>query len=133
MYKSFATAILLCLLLTGYAGRAQSPVRDTLRLTLPQAEKIFLDSNLQLLASRYNVDAQRALILQARLWPNPNISIDQGPIIPIYQPDASPSHSNFFYQSESAATLSQLILLAGKRNKQIKLAEANTTLAEYQL
>jgi cobalt-zinc-cadmium efflux system outer membrane protein len=113
-------------------ARAQNPQKDTLKLTIPQAEKIFLENNYQLLAQRYNVDAQRALILQAKLWPNPNFSIDQGPIIPIYDPTSQYPHSNFFYNSELAAGISQLILLAGKRNKQIKLAEANTSLAEYQ-
>src|SRR5450432_2111648 len=48
---------------------------DTMRLALPQAEKMFLDSNLQLLAHRYNIDANKALVIQARLWPNPNFSI----------------------------------------------------------
>lgn len=111
---------------------AQPPQLDTLRLSLPQAEKLFLDSNFQLLAQRYNVDATKALVIQARLWPNPNFSISNGPIIPITQADASPSHSTFFYQSELAAGLSQMILIAGKRNKQVKLAEANVQLSEYQ-
>ena len=129
MYKSLATVILMCSLL---AAHGQAPVRDTLRLTLPQAEKIFVDSNLQLLAQRYNIDVQRALILQAKLWPNPNLSVSQGPLIPIYDPTSQYPHSNFFYHSELSAGVSQLILLAGKRNKQIRIAEANTTLAEYQ-
>ena len=111
---------------------AQPPQRDTLSLTLPQAEKIFVDSNLQLLAQRYNIDVQRALILQARLWPNPNLSVAQGPIIPIYDPNSQYPHSNFFYHNELSAQVSQLILLAGKRNKQIKIATANTKLAEEQ-
>jgi cobalt-zinc-cadmium efflux system outer membrane protein len=132
MYKLFATVILLSLLLAGHTGNGQTPAKDTLRLGLPQAEKMFLDSNLQLLAQRYNIDAQRALILQARLWPNPNFSISQGPLVPIYDPNSQYPHSNFFYHSELSAGVSQLILLAGKRNKQIKLAQANTTLAEYQ-
>src|ERR1700744_4593132 len=51
------------------------PRLDTMRLPLPEAEKIFLDSNLQLLAQRYNIDANKALVIQARLWPNPNFSI----------------------------------------------------------
>lgn len=132
MYKKFATVLLFFALFAGSIGRAQNPIRDTLRLTLPQAEKIFVDSNLQLLAQHYNIDVQRALILQARLWPNPNISIDQGPLIPIYDPTSQYPHSNFFYNNELAAGISQLILLAGKRNKQIRIAEANTTLAENQ-
>lgn len=114
------------------AAHGQAPLRDTLKLTLPQAERIFVDSNLQLLAQHYNIDVQRALILQARLWPNPNLSVSQGPIIPIYDPNSQYPHSNFFYHSELSAGISQLILLAGKRNKQIKIAEANTTLAENQ-
>ena len=44
---------------------------DTLSLTVQQAEKRFLDSNFLLLAAHYNVDAQKALIQQAKLWDNP--------------------------------------------------------------
>src|SRR5271170_4589398 len=57
-----------------FSASAQPP-QDTLRLTLPEAEKMFLDSNLQLLAQRYNIDANQALVIQARLWPNPNFSV----------------------------------------------------------
>ena len=132
MYKSLASAILFCSLFTCVAAHGQAPVRDTLKLTLPQAEKIFVDSNLQLLAQHYNIDVQRALILQAKLWPNPNLQISNGPVIPIYDPSSQYPHSNFFYHSELSAGISQLILLAGKRNKQIRIAEAGTTLAENQ-
>jgi cobalt-zinc-cadmium efflux system outer membrane protein len=132
MYKSLASTILFCSLFTCRTARGQAPIRDTLKLTLPQAEKIFVDSNLQLLAQHYNIDVQRALILQAKLWPNPNLQISQGPAIPIYDPNSQYPHSNFFYHSELSAGISQLILLAGKRNKQIRIAEANTTLAEWQ-
>jgi len=105
---------------------------DTVRLKLADAEKIFLDSNYQLLAQKFNIDAQKALIIQARLWPNPNLSFSRGPIIPIYDPNSQYPHSNFFFHSENSTSLSQLILLAGKRNKQIKLAQANATLSEFQ-
>ncbi|HXB07567.1 MAG TPA: TolC family protein [Puia sp.] len=117
--------------LTGACTSAQPPM-DTVHLSLQSAEKIFLDSNLQLLAQRYNIDANRALVIQARLWPNPNLSYSRGPVIPLYDPNSQYPHSNFFHNSENSAALSQLILLAGKRNKQIKLAQANVTLAEYQ-
>ncbi len=104
--------------------------KDTLRLDLSQAEKIFLDSNLQILAQKYNVDATRALIIQARLWPNPNLNIVQGAYntqthkwFPITGRD----------NSEQAVQLSQLILLAGKIKKQVNIAKTNTLLAEYGL
>jgi outer membrane protein, heavy metal efflux system len=105
---------------------AQVPA-DTLQLKLPEAEKFFLDSNLQLLAQRYNIDAQRALIIQAKLWPNPNFSISHG----LY----SGTLNKFFptgANDETTAGISQLILLAGKRNKQIKIAQENSKLSEYQ-
>lgn len=101
--------------------------QDTMRLRLPEAEKMFLDSNLQLLAQRYNIDVNKALVLQARLWPNPNFSIGHT----LY----SGTLHQFFplgANDESTAGVSQLILLAGKRNKQVKLAQAQVTLTEYQ-
>src|SRR5882724_3718233 len=100
---------------------------DTMDLRLPDAEKMFLDSNLQLLAQRYNVDANRALVIQARLWPNPNFSAGHA----LY----SGALKQFFplgVNDETTFGLSQLILLAGKRNKQVKLARANAVLTEYQ-
>jgi outer membrane protein, heavy metal efflux system len=103
------------------------PVMDTLRLPLPGAEKMFLDSNLQLLAQRYNVDANQALVIQAKLWPNPNFQVGHT----LY----SGALHQFFptgANDETTLGLSQLILLAGKRNKQIKLAQANVQLSQYQ-
>ena len=101
--------------------------QDTLHLPLPEAEKMFLDSNLQLLAQRYNIDANKALVIQARLWPNPNFSIGHT----LY----SGTLNQFFplgSNDETNAGLSQLILLAGKRNKQIRIAQAGVRLTEYQ-
>ncbi len=103
------------------------PAMDTLRLSLPAAEKMFLDSNFQLLAQRYNVDATQALVIQARLWPNPNFQIGHT----LYSGALHqwfPTGAN----DETTAGLSQVILLAGKRNKQIKLAQANVRLSQYQ-
>ena len=103
------------------------PHQDTLRVPLPEAEKMFLDSNLQLLAQRYNIDANKALVIQARLWPNPNFSIGHT----LY----SGTLNKFFptgANDETTVGLSQLILLAGKRNKQVQLAQANVKLTEYQ-
>ena len=105
---------------------------DTLRVDLPTADKMFLDSNLLVLAQKYNIDAQRALVIQAKVYPNPNISWARGPIIPLHDPTSSIPNSSFTNNAETQAQLSQLILLAGKRNKQIKIAAANVTLAEYQ-
>lgn len=116
-----------CILLAATSTRAQNPSQDTIRLDLFHAEKLFIDSNLQLLAQRYNIDANIALVLQAKLWPNPNFSAGHT----LY----SAQLHQFFplgYNDETTFQLDQLILLAGKRNKQIKLAQANVKLSQYQ-
>ena len=106
---------------------------DTLHISLDSAENIFLRNNFLLLAQEYNVDAQKALVIQARLLPNPNFSYSRGPVFSIYDSLSEYPHSSFFSNAETQAEVSQLILLAGKRNKQIKIAEGNAQLAEFQL
>jgi len=123
---------ILLLLLTmgicfqGIPAYAQ-PHMDTLRLTLREAEKMFLDSNLQLLAGRYNVDAGQALVVQARLYPNPNFGVTHG----LY----SGQLREFFptgINDETTIQLNQEIIIAGKRNKSVRLAQANVELSRYQ-
>jgi cobalt-zinc-cadmium efflux system outer membrane protein len=125
MLKTLAILfVVLCFLRPTLTAQAQN---DTLQVSLSDAEKMFLDSNLLLLAQKYNVDAQKALILQAKLLPNPNFGIAHG----LY----SGALKQFFpvgSNDETSAQLSQLILLAGKRNKQVKLARENEKLSEYQ-
>ena len=130
--------ILVALIFYSYAAFGQTKLnnqlfKDSVSLTLDSAENIFLRNNLLLLAQRYNVDAQKALIIQAKLLPNPNFSYARGPLIPIHDDQSNYPYSNFFNNAENAASISQLILLARKRNKQIKIAEANAQLAEFQL
>lgn len=111
----------------------QLPIqKDTIKISLDSAENIFLRQNLLVLAQKYNIDAQKALIIQAKLLPNPNFSYSRGPLIPLHDDQSNYPSSNFFKNAESAASISQLILLAGKRNKQVKIAVANAKLAEYQ-
>jgi cobalt-zinc-cadmium efflux system outer membrane protein len=120
-------ALSIALTLTALSTFAQQPRQDTLRLTLNDAEKMFLDSNLQLLAQRYNIDAQQALVIQARLYPNPNFSIGHT----LY----SAQLRQFFptgINDETTMQLDQEILIAGKRNKAVKLAQANVALSQYQ-
>ena len=98
---------------------------DTVAITLQQAEGRFLKNNLQLLAARFNIDASKAAVYQAELWSNPNISIEQN----VYNKFTK----RFFDVTKTGNTevqLQQLILLAGKRDKQIRLAEINTQIAE---
>lgn len=111
---------------------AQIPILDTLRMTAPEMEKRFIDSNLLLLAAHYQVDAQKALIDQARLWDNPVLNTDQviaanGHFFPYGKnPDGS-FNGQYFVQVQ------QLLQTAGKRGKLIKLASTNAKLSELSL
>ncbi len=98
---------------------------DSVRMTLAQAESKFTQNNLQLLSARYNISAANAAILQAKLWSNPNISIGQN----IYNKSTG-RYFDFTKTGNTDIQLQQLFLLAGKRDKQIRIAETNTRIAE---
>jgi len=107
----------------------EPPRADSLSLTLDSAENMFLQNNFQLLAQKYNIDAQKALVIQAKLYPNPNINFATA----LYNPQAKAFLPlPFSTNGEVQAGISQLIILAGKRNKQVKLQQANVALSVYQ-
>lgn len=123
---------LICFSLVTSRIYAQYTVSDTLRLSLPEADKIFIDSNLQLLASHYHVDAQKALIQQAKLWDNPVLNTDQviaanGKFFP-YGKNPDGSYSGQYY-----IQVQQLITTAGKRSKLVNMATTNAKLSELEL
>jgi len=101
------------------------PAQDTLRITLPEAEKQFTSKNLDLMAEKYNIDIARAQVMQARLYNNPNFQFAANAYNPNRKKWLDVSQTGEYYGG-----IQQLILLAGKRNKQIKMAETNTLLAE---
>jgi cobalt-zinc-cadmium efflux system outer membrane protein len=103
--------------------------KDTLILSVYEADSIFLTKNLLLLAQKYNVDATQALILQAKLYNNPNIGIEQG----AYNPSTKKWFEQDYTNGEQAYQLSQLIVLSRKIHKQVKIAETNYKLAEDNL
>jgi cobalt-zinc-cadmium efflux system outer membrane protein len=108
---------LTCVIWLLAQGRAVSQT-DTIRISPEDAEQVFLRRNMQLVAARFNIDAARAAVSQAGLWSNPNLAVEQN------------IHNQFtgrwFDISSSGNTgiqIQQLLLLAGKRGKQIRLAE----------
>lgn len=131
--KHFKRVLLfICLFNTCYSFAQTFKSPDTISLTLQQAEKRFVDSNFLLLAAHFNVDAQKALIQQARLWDNPVLNTDQviaagGKFFPYGKnPDGS-------YNGQYFLQVQQLIKTAGKRAKLINLATTNAKLSELQL
>ena len=125
--QHLAKGIAVCLLCSAMLFTKAQQTADTLTLDIPGAEKLFLQKNLTLLAARYNVDAQRALIQQARLWDNPYLTTDQN----LYD-----QQGKFFAHNKNYGQVyiqaSQLIRTAGKLSKLAQLSEDNTGLAQAQ-
>lgn len=120
----FCRILLCCVLLLTVKSSVQA--QDTLHITLQDAEKQFLEKNLQLLAEKYNVSIAQAEIIQAKLYNNPNLTLSGN----LYNPDRKKFFdvSNQYGQYEVG--IQQLISLAGKRNKQVQLARTNASMAE---
>ena len=106
--------------------------QDTLYLNLQQAERLFIDSNFILLAQHYNVDAQKALVEQAKVWQNPTLNTDfgiaaNGKFVNFRKNSDGNFNGQYYIQ------IQQLILTAKKRGKLIDLANTNAHLSELQL
>lgn len=118
--------LLFFILLTGKVF-AQSSANDTIKLNINEAEKLFFDKNLSLVAKQYDIDMAKAAVIQAKLISNPTVYFEQLLYNPVNQKyfDAGPSGENAF-------NIQQLIHIAGQRNKLIKFQKINQELAEYQ-
>jgi len=119
---------LLCFALLGTIENAAAQSADTLQLTLPQAEKLFLQNNYQLIAQNYQTSQVRADIITAKLFDNPTLDLETQ----LYNSKTKRFFETSKTEGQYSASVSQLIKLAGKRNKNIQLANAGVTMAEYQ-
>ena len=118
-----AFLFLLFLLLAGKMCAQQ--VAGT--LTLKEAEQRFLERNLSLIAERYNIDMAQAQVLQAKLFENPVISLEQN----VYN-RLNGKYFDFGKEGEAVVEIEQVIHLAGQRNKQVRPEKINKEIAEYQ-
>ncbi|MFD2519251.1 TolC family protein [Emticicia soli] len=106
---------------------------DSLKINLRELEEVFLQKNALLMAHKFDIDANRAAIIQAKLWENPTLSFEQMlynnqtrsilPILGLNDAKGSPT-------TQQAVQLQQLFYLAGKRTKRAALAETSTQIAE---
>ncbi|TBO43690.1 TolC family protein [Pedobacter kyonggii] len=101
---------------------------DTLSLTLSKAESLFLKHNYDLLASNYEIDQAKAEIITAKLFENPTLEYENL----FYNHETKKFFQTSYAYGQYAGSISQLFKLAGKRNKNIKLAQTGVKLAEYE-
>ena len=97
---------------------------DTLRLTMPEADKMFLEKNLILLANRSNVDVAKALTEQAKLWDNPVVSTSNNLF--------AATDVKFFDTRQAYVQYMQLFRLGHKRDKLVDFQKENERLNEAQ-
>ncbi|WP_419032702.1 TolC family protein [Dysgonomonas gadei] len=107
----------------------------SIKLTVGEVESLFLSNNLQLIATRFDVDIADAAIAQAKLWDNPNLSISdvnlwstrsqrdgESEVIP-------PLFGSFAKNTEFSIELSQLIQTANKRWKLVNREKVSKEIA----
>lgn len=117
---------ILTLLLIASTTSAQTDTR--IQLSLSDAEKRFVQNNYQLIAQQYQTDQAYADVITARLFDNPEISYENL----LYNPETKRILGTSRAYGQYQASLSQMIKLARKRNKNIQLATTGVKLAEYQ-
>lgn len=109
---------------------------DTLYLDLASAETILLENNLSLLAEQLKIDKADAEIIQATVWPNPTLSVDEVNLFTSnYQKQHAEKLPSLFGSKEFgkyrqiSVQLEQLIEIAGKRKKRRAIAEVSSEMA----
>lgn len=117
---------------------AQIQQTDTLKLSRTQYEELFLKQNLLLMAEKFNINQADAILLQAKLWPNPSLTIDEvnlwstkkqlvnldGPLPPVF--------GNFAKNTQFSIQIEQLVQTAGKRKKLMAMEQVSVDLAKQQ-
>ncbi|QEM12948.1 TolC family protein [Mucilaginibacter rubeus] len=125
MHRKFVIVLssiqLWCMAVSGACAQAQAPNSDTLKVNIKQIEEQFLKNNLTLIAEKYNIDNAEAQIITAKLFANPDFNFQNGIL----------NDTHDAYKNQSVG-ISQLFTTAGKRNKNIRLAQIGVDQARYQ-
>lgn len=117
---------------------AQVQLADTLKLDREQYEAIFLKQNLLLLAQTYKINQAEAMVLQAKLWPNPSVSIEE---VNLWATNKQLSYldeplpevfGSAAKNTQFAVQLEQEILTAGKRRKLMQVEKVGVQVAEQE-
>jgi len=101
---------------------------DSLKLNLKQAEVLFLRNNFDLLSSNYQIEQTKAEVITAKLFDNPELQYENL----FYNHETKKILQTSYEFGQYAGSISQLIRLAGKRNKNIRLAQTGVKLAELE-
>jgi cobalt-zinc-cadmium efflux system outer membrane protein len=125
MHRKFVIVLssiqLWCIAVSGACVQAQAPNSDTLKVNIKQIEEQFLKNNLTLIAEKYNIDNATAQVITEKLFANPDFNFQNGIL----------NDTHDAYKNQSVG-ISQLFTTAGKRNKNIRLAQIGVEQARDQ-
>ncbi|MDQ8006206.1 MAG: TolC family protein [Pedobacter sp.] len=110
-------------------GLAQASIaQDTLKLSITEAEKLFVINNYQLLLAKYEIEQAKADVITAKLFDNPEITHENL----LYNHETKRFLETSYATGQFNTQVSQLFKLAGKRNKSIQLANTAVKLEEFE-
>ncbi|MCD8136927.1 MAG: TolC family protein [Parabacteroides gordonii] len=118
--------ILLSLLLQVFAFTSGAE-NQLVKLNLQEAGQRFSTCNLELIAERYNIDMAEAEVIQARLFENPVISLEQN-----VNNRLNGKYFDMGREGEAVVEVEQLIYIAGQRNKRVRVEKLNKEMTVYQ-
>ncbi|MGE8242091.1 MAG: TolC family protein, partial [Sphingobacterium sp.] len=109
-------------ILLGLNSRLIAQEMPEKRLQKSEIEQVFLTHNLSLMAQRFQMKQAEAAVLQAKLWPNPKISIGEVNLWKNSSSEELPALiGNYGRYQQVEMELEQTIELAGKRKKRVQL------------
>jgi cobalt-zinc-cadmium efflux system outer membrane protein len=113
----------------GFAQAAA--ISDTIVLSRTQAEALFLEKNIAIISEKLNIEIADAQVIQAKLWPNPTLTIGE---LNLWHnataQEVPPLWGNFGKTSQVTAELEQLVQTAGKRKKMIAMEKVGVDIAQ---
>ncbi len=133
IFSTFPMRVLFCFLyifLGIVCGTGKALAQDTLELSRQDCEAIFLKENLLLIAEKLEVPKAEAVVQQARLWPNPNFTLDQVNLWATKgqtggREAVPPLFGNFGRNQQFGFEVQQLIQTARKRSKLVAVEQVN--------
>lgn len=121
MRKAKILTAIFCCLSVGAVRAQEYPV------TLQEADSLFAARNLEALAAKYRIEQADADVMQAKLWSNPVVSIDEN----VYN-KLSHRYFDFGKTSEQVFSVDQLIYVAGQHANAVRLARATGESARFE-
>lgn len=101
--------------------------------SLKDLEAQFLKNNLQLIAYKFHIDKAEALIVQEKLWANPNLTVDNLNLWANSSFETMPNMiGNFGSKQQVNMGLEQLIETAGKRKNRVAIKTLEKTSAQLE-